>query len=58
MIGKYLTPSLYVSYGVGLFEPVNTLRLRYTISRRWRLVTESSTAASGGDLIYHIERGD
>lgn len=58
VIGKYLTPSLYVSYGVGLFEPVNTLRLRYTISRRWRLVTESSTAASGGDLIYHIERGD
>ena len=57
VIGKYLTPSLYVSYGVGLFEPVNTLRLRYTISRRWRLVTESSTAASGGDLIYHIERG-
>ncbi len=58
VIGKYLTPSLYVSYGVGLFEPVNTLRLRYTISRRWRLVTESSTAASGGDLIYHIERGN
>jgi translocation and assembly module TamB len=58
VIGKYLTPSLYVSYGVGLFEPVNTLRLRYTISSRWRLVTESSTAASGGDLIYNIERGN
>ncbi|MGB7215188.1 MAG: translocation/assembly module TamB domain-containing protein, partial [Gammaproteobacteria bacterium] len=57
VIGKYLTPSLYVSYGVGLFEPVNTLRLRYTISSRWRLVTESSSVASGGDLIYHIERG-
>lgn len=56
VIGKYLTPSLYVSYGVGLFEPVNTLRLRYTISSRWQLVTESSTVASGGDLIYNIER--
>jgi translocation and assembly module TamB len=58
VIGKYLSPSLYVSYGVGLFQPVNTLRLRYTISSRWRLVTESSSRGSGGDLIYHVERGD
>jgi translocation and assembly module TamB len=58
VIGKYLTPSLYVSYGVGLFEPVNTLKLRYTISGRWQLVTESSSVASSGDLIYNIERGD
>ena len=57
VIGKYLTPSLYVSYGIGLFEPVNTLKLRYAISKRWRLVTESSSEASGGDLIYNIERG-
>ena len=56
MIGKYLSPSLYVSYGIGLFEPVNTLRLRYTITRRWQLVTESSSKESGGDVIYNIER--
>jgi translocation and assembly module TamB len=58
VIGKYLTPSLYVSYGVGLFEPVNTLKLKYTISGRWQLVTESSSEASSGDVIYNIERGD
>jgi translocation and assembly module TamB len=57
VIGKYLTPSLYMSYGIGLLEPVNTLKLRYEISKRWRLVTESSSEASGGDLIYNIERG-
>jgi translocation and assembly module TamB len=56
VIGKYLSPSLYVSYGIGIFEPVNTLKLRYTISRRWQLVTESSSEASGGDVIYNIER--
>jgi translocation and assembly module TamB len=56
VIGKYLSPSLYVSYGIGLFEPVNTLRLKYTISRRWQLVTESSSEASSGDVIYNIER--
>jgi translocation and assembly module TamB len=57
VIGKYLSPSLYVSYGIGLFKPVNTLTLRYAISSRWRLVTESSSEAKGGDLLYHIERG-
>ena len=56
VIGKYLSPSLYVSYGIGLIEPVNTLKLKYTISERWRLVTESSSEASGGDIIYNIER--
>lgn len=57
VIGKYLTPSLYMSYGIGLLEPVNTLKLRYAFSKRWRLETESSSEASGGDLIYTIERG-
>ncbi|HET6655312.1 MAG TPA: translocation/assembly module TamB domain-containing protein [Gammaproteobacteria bacterium] len=55
VIGKYLSPRLYVSYGIGLFEPVNTVRLEYTLSSRWKLVTESSSVASGGDLIYTLE---
>ena len=57
VIGKYLTPSLYVSYGIGLLDPVKTVKLRYEISKRWRLVTESSSEASGGDVFYNIERG-
>ncbi len=57
VIGKYLTPKLYVSYGIGLFEPINTLRLRYSINRNWKLETESSGRASGGDIIYSIEGG-
>ena len=24
--GKYLSPSLYVSYGIGVFDPISTLR--------------------------------
>ncbi|HET6725431.1 MAG TPA: translocation/assembly module TamB domain-containing protein [Gammaproteobacteria bacterium] len=55
VIGKYLSPKLYVSYGIGLFEPVNTVRLEYTLSSRWKLVTESSSIASGGDVIYTLE---
>ena len=57
VIGKYLAPKLYVSYGIGLFEPVNTLRMQYSIDQHWKLVTESSGKASGGDIIYSVERG-
>ena len=39
VIGKYLTPSLYVSYGIGIFESVNTLKLSYAFAPRWRLET-------------------
>ena len=57
LIGKYLTPKLFVSYGVGLFEPVSTLRLRYTLTSHWYLVGEASALRSGSDLFYVIERG-
>ena len=41
MIGKYLSPRLYVSYGISLVDEINTLKLRYTISDRWVISAES-----------------
>ena len=58
VVGKYLSPKLYISYGLGLFDPVTTLRLQYAISSHWKLVSESSNEASGGDVIYTIETGE
>ena len=55
VIGKYLSPKLYISYSVGLFEAVSRFRLRYTLSRRLTLQTEAGTA-TGADLLWHIER--
>ncbi len=57
VIGKYLSPKLYISYGLGIFNPISTLRLQYTLNSHWKLVTESSSKASGGDVIYTIETG-
>jgi len=54
--GKYLSPRLYISYGVGLLQPLNTVRIRYTLSTRWMLEAESGSFANGADLIYTIER--
>ncbi|MGB1557727.1 MAG: translocation/assembly module TamB domain-containing protein, partial [Oceanococcaceae bacterium] len=55
VLGKYLNPRLYVSYGIGLFEPIYSFRLRYEISSKWTLQTESGVE-SGGDIVYTIER--
>lgn len=55
VIGHYLSPRLYVSYGVGLIESINTFSLRYQISKRWQLKAESGVEL-GADLMYTIER--
>lgn len=55
-IGKYLSPKLYLSYGIGVFESVSTVELRYQLSKIWALKAESGTE-SGVDLLYTYERG-
>ena len=53
-LGKYLTPKLYLSYGIGLFEALDTIKLEYLINDSFKIATESSSAASGADIIYNI----
>jgi len=55
-IGKYLSPKLFVSYGVGLFQPGHFFRMQYDLSKRFKLVGESGLV-QGGDLLYTIESG-
>lgn len=55
-IGRYLAPGLYVSYGIGLFEAVNTFNLRYEVNRFLTLESTTSPAGSSADLLYTIER--
>ncbi|RUO64918.1 Autotransporter translocation and assembly factor TamB [Pseudidiomarina planktonica] len=55
-IGKHLSPRLYVKYGIGLLEPINTFFLRYQLTEQLQLESTSSTEAQGGDLIYVIEK--
>jgi translocation and assembly module TamB len=55
VFGKFLSPRLYVSYGVSLTEAINTLKLRYTIGDRWVIRVESG-ARQSADIEYTIER--
>ncbi len=54
-LGKYLTPDLYVSYGIGLLNAINTFNMRYRLTDRLALQAASGLASSA-DLIYTIER--
>ena len=54
-IGKYLSPKLFVSYGMGLFQPGHFFRMQYDLSKRFKLVGESGLQ-QGGDVLYTIER--
>ena len=54
VVGRYMSPRLYVSYGVGLVESLNTLNLRYQISEKWQLKAVSG-ANQGADFLYSIE---
>ncbi|GAB4354408.1 MAG: translocation/assembly module TamB domain-containing protein [Gammaproteobacteria bacterium] len=55
VLGRYLSPRLYISYSMGVGETESVFRMRYKLGRNWTLETESG-AESGGDLRYVIER--
>ena len=55
VLGKFLSPRLYVSYGISLSDAINTFKLRYTIGDRWVIRGESGLESSA-DIEYTIER--
>jgi translocation and assembly module TamB len=56
VVGKYLSPRLYVTYGIGLFEPISTFRIRYILGRDWTIQAEQGKE-TGADFLYTVERG-
>jgi len=55
VIGKYLSPKLFVSYGISIVEAINTIKLRYSINERWSLKAEAGLEQSA-DVEFKIER--
>ncbi|HEX7325570.1 MAG TPA: translocation/assembly module TamB domain-containing protein [Rhodanobacteraceae bacterium] len=56
--GKYLSPRLFLSYGVGLFTPGQVITLRYTINRFLQFEAENATTGNRASLNYRIEKPD
>jgi translocation and assembly module TamB len=53
-LSGYLTPDLLVRYGIGVFEPINTLTLRYRINKNF-FVEAVSGLESALDFFYQFE---
>ena len=54
--GKYLSPRLFLSYGVGLFTPGQVITLRYTLNRFLQFEAENATTGNRASLNYRIEK--
>ncbi|TAN01150.1 MAG: pathogenicity protein, partial [Rhodanobacteraceae bacterium] len=54
--GKYLSPRLFLSYGVGLFAPGQVITLRYTLNRFLQFEAENATTGNRASLNYRIEK--
>jgi translocation and assembly module TamB len=54
-LSGYLTPDIYLRYGVSTFEKVNTLRVRYRLSPRF-FVEAVSGVESAVDFLYSFSR--
>jgi translocation and assembly module TamB len=55
VLGKFLSPKLFVSYGISIAEAINTIKLRYTLNDKWSIKAEAGLEQSA-DLEYRIER--
>ena len=55
LLGKQVTPDLFVRYALGLFQQSGKLLLNYRLTDSLSLEAESG-AQQGLDLIYQIER--
>lgn len=51
-ITGYITPDLYIRYGVGVFNATNTLSMRYQLTRRF-YVEAKSAINNSIDLVYN-----
>ena len=55
-VGMYVLPRLYVSYGIGVFEDGNVLKVRYDLGRGFGVTATSGQRETGLDINYIIER--
>jgi translocation and assembly module TamB len=53
--GTYIAPRVYASYGIGLFDNENVVRVRYDLQRGFGITLTSGQKESGADLSFRFE---
>lgn len=57
VLGRYLSPKLYVNYSFDILDHTNVFRIRYFLNKKWSVQSESSVDGNGLDILYSFERG-
>ena len=55
-VGKYLSPKLYVGYGVSLLGTGQVLTLKYLLRKGFDVEIESSTLENRGSINWRREK--
>ncbi len=57
VLGRSLSPNLYIRYIQGLMQDTSAIQLRYELNKNWAIETESGTrTGAGADILYTLER--
>ena len=56
VIGRYISPRIYVRYSRGLAIPINIVQVRYLLGTHWAIQSDSSSLGNGADIIYTIQK--
>ncbi len=55
-LGTFLSPRTYVDYVVGVLSPTSIMRMRFKLTERWELQTESGPTHTAADAVYTFEK--
>jgi translocation and assembly module TamB len=55
VLGSWLTPDFYVSYGKNLLNESGSFNTRYLLGKGFSIKTETGSSQSGGDIKYEFE---
>lgn len=55
-VGKFLSPRLYVAYGVALFGEGQVFSIKYLLNTQWDVQVDTTQRETRGSLNYRLER--
>lgn len=56
VIGKMLSPRLFVDYSIGILDGTNIFKVKYFMTPKWILQTETNGSDEGVDILYSFTR--
>ncbi|OGO97428.1 MAG: hypothetical protein A3F41_05250 [Coxiella sp. RIFCSPHIGHO2_12_FULL_44_14] len=55
VVGRYISPKIYVRYGRTLSSPLDVVQVRYLLGTHWTIQSESTSLGNGADILYTIQ---